>query len=111
MGGTSVVDGGTLATPRCAVAGLSDEAPVKAAQCRCGQAAASDAVASCQGALEKWSKRGSAQGGRRAARVGAAAASALVRFGRSRWREENRGEEGIRLGVVRVALSLEAGRQ
>jgi hypothetical protein len=37
---------------------------------RCGQAAASDAVASCQGALEKWSKRGGTQGGRRAARVG-----------------------------------------
>jgi hypothetical protein len=98
MGRTSMADGGTSATPRCASPGLSDEAPIKAARCRCGQAAASDAVASCQGALEKWSKRGGTQGGRRVARVGATSASTLERFGRSRRREENRGAEGIRLG-------------
>jgi hypothetical protein len=98
MGRTSVADGGTSASPRCVVAGLSDEAPVKAARCRCGQAATSDAVASFQGALEKWSNRGDAQGGRRVARVGVAAVSILVRFVRSRRREEDRGEEWIRPG-------------
>jgi hypothetical protein len=42
-------------------------APFKATRHRCGQAAASGAVASCRGALEKRSKRGSAQGGKRVA--------------------------------------------
>jgi hypothetical protein len=62
-------------------------APVKTARHRCGQAAASGAVASCRGALEKRSKRGSAQGGRRVA------ASAL------RWERIEGG--GNRLGELR----------